>query len=102
MPPTDASGRWLNRRSRGIYLSPLRFVEGPLTVPGKGDVSDHRDREPDESFANALKRFEKQCEKPGLLSELQKRQHDEKPSVERKRKALAARKKVQKRQRMSG
>ena len=57
--------------------------------------------EPDESFENALKRFEKQCEKSGLISELRKRQHYEKPSVKRKRKALAARKKAQKRERMS-
>ena len=46
--------------------------------------------EPDESFESALKRFKKQCEKAGLLSELKKRQHYEKPSVRRKRKALAA------------
>ncbi len=57
--------------------------------------------EPDESFESALKRFKKQCEKSGLMSELRKRQHYEKPSVKRKRKALAARKKAQKRERMS-
>ena len=57
--------------------------------------------EPNESFDNALKRFKKQCEKSGLLSELRKRQHYEKPSVKRMRKALAARKKAQKRERMS-
>ena len=55
--------------------------------------------EPDESFENALKRFKKQCEKAGLMSELRKRQHDEKPSVKRKRKTLAARKKAKKRER---
>ena len=37
--------------------------------------------EPDESFESALKRFKKQCEKAGLLSEFKKRQHYEKPSV---------------------
>src|SRR3989475_4768658 len=42
--------------------------------------------EPDESFESALKRFKKQCEKAGLLSEFKKRQHYEKPSVRRKRK----------------
>ena len=55
--------------------------------------------EPDESFESALKRFKKQCEKAGLLSELKKRQHYEKPSVRRKRKALAARKKAKRRER---
>ena len=55
--------------------------------------------EPDESFESALKRFKKQCEKAGLLCELKKRQHYEKPSVRRKRKALAARKKAERRER---
>ena len=41
--------------------------------------------EPDESFENALKRFKKQCEKAGLMSELRKRQHYEKPSERRRR-----------------
>ena len=57
--------------------------------------------EPDESFENALKRSKKQCEKAGLMSELRKRQHYEKPSVKRKRKTLAARKKAKKRERFS-
>jgi small subunit ribosomal protein S21 len=35
------------------------------------------------------------------MSELRKRQHYEKPSVKRQRKALAARKKAQKRERTS-
>lgn len=50
--------------------------------------------EPDESFESALKRFKKQCEKAGLLSELKKRQHYEKPSAKRKRKMIQARKKM--------
>jgi len=48
----------------------------------------------DESFENALRRFKRKCEKSGILSELKKRQHYEKPSARRKRKALAARKKL--------
>ena len=55
--------------------------------------------EPDESFESALKRIKKQCEKSGLLFEFKKRQHYEKPSVRRKRKALAARKKTKRRER---
>ena len=51
----------------------------------------------DESLENALKRFKRKCEKSGILSEIKKRQHYEKPSVKRKRKALAARKKLLKR-----
>src|SRR4030042_353385 len=42
-----------------------------------------------ESFENVLKRFKKQCEKAGILSEIRKREHYEKPSVKKKKKALA-------------
>lgn len=52
-----------------------------------------------ESFESALRRFKKQCEKAGILSEIKKREHYEKPSVKRKRKTLAARKKASKRER---
>jgi small subunit ribosomal protein S21 len=47
-----------------------------------------------ESFENAMKRFKKQCEKAGILSEIRKREHYEKPSVKRKKKALAAKKRA--------
>jgi small subunit ribosomal protein S21 len=48
----------------------------------------------EESFENALRRFKRKCEKAGVLTELKKRQHFEKPSVKRKRKAIQARKKA--------
>lgn len=51
----------------------------------------------DETLENALKRFKRKCEKSGILTEIKKRQHYEKPSVRKKRKALAARKKLLKR-----
>ena len=51
----------------------------------------------DESLENALRRFKRKCEKSGILTEIKKRQHDEKPSVKRKRKTIAARKKLLKR-----
>jgi len=44
-----------------------------------------------ESFEKALRRFSKACEKTGLLSEIKKRQHFEKPRERRKRKLDAAR-----------
>lgn len=47
-----------------------------------------------ESFEGAVKRFKKMCEKAGILSELRKREHYEKPSVKRKKKAIAARKRA--------
>ena len=49
-----------------------------------------------ESFESAMRRFKKQCEKAGILSEIRKREHYEKPSVKRKKKALAARKRAKK------
>jgi len=49
-----------------------------------------------ESFENAIKRFKKLCEKAGILSEVRKREHYEKPSVRRKKKSIAARKRSEK------
>ena len=45
-----------------------------------------------ESLDSALRRFKRQCQKSGLMTELRKREHYEKPSVKRKKKAEAARK----------
>ena len=45
-----------------------------------------------ESLDNALKRFKRQCAKAGVLSEIRKREHYVKPSVKRKKKSEAARK----------
>ena len=52
-----------------------------------------------ESFENALRKFKKQCEREGILSEVKKREHYDKPSVKKKKKAIAARKKAAKRSR---
>jgi len=45
-----------------------------------------------ESIESALKRFKKKIQKAGILSEIKRRERYEKPSVKRKRKAEAARK----------
>ena len=45
-----------------------------------------------ESLDSALRRFKRSCAKAGVLSEVRKREHDEKPSVKRKKKSEAARK----------
>jgi small subunit ribosomal protein S21 len=47
-----------------------------------------------ESFESALRRFKKVCEREGRLSEYKRHQHFEKPSERRKRKTLAARRKL--------
>lgn len=49
-----------------------------------------------ESLENALKRFKRQCAKSGVLAEVRKREHFEKPSVKRKKKSEAARKRKKK------
>ena len=52
-----------------------------------------------DSFEAALKKFKKQCEKAGILSEVRKREAYEKPSVKRKKKDAAARKRATKKSR---
>jgi small subunit ribosomal protein S21 len=49
-----------------------------------------------ESFEAALRRFKKKCEKAGILSEVRRHQHFEKPSETKKRKLNAARRKMAK------
>jgi len=45
-----------------------------------------------ESLDSALRRFKRQCSKAGIMAETRKREHYEKPSVRRKKKSEAARK----------
>ena len=47
----------------------------------------------DEPFEKALRRFSKVCERAGVLSDIKKYRHYEKPSEERKRKLNAAKRK---------
>ena len=45
-----------------------------------------------ESLDTALKCFKRSCARDGVLAEVRKREHYEKPSVKRKKKSEAARK----------
>ena len=54
-----------------------------ITVPGLKV----KDTEP---YEGALRRFKKQCEKAGILSEVRRREFYEKPTTARKRKKSAA------------
>ena len=54
-------------------------------------MSEIRVRE-NESLESALRRFKRQCARSGVIVEVRKREHYEKPSVKRKKKAEAARK----------
>ena len=51
-------------------------------------VSDH------ETFEIALKRFNRKIQQDGILAEARRREHYEKPSVKRKRKEAAKRRKA--------
>ncbi|MBR1779028.1 MAG: 30S ribosomal protein S21 [Clostridia bacterium] len=51
----------------------------------------------DESLDNALKRFKKQCSRAGVIAEIRRREAYEKPSVRRRKKLEAARKRKFKR-----
>jgi small subunit ribosomal protein S21 len=69
--------------------------EGVMFLPGVYLNEDNY------NFDIALRRFKKQVEKAGILSEMKKRQHFEKPSVMRKKKKAAARKRLMKKMRKS-
>jgi small subunit ribosomal protein S21 len=62
-------------------------------LPSEGGkyMSEIRVKE-NESLDSALKRFKRQCAKAGVLAEVRKREHYEKPSVKKKKKSEAARK----------
>ncbi len=50
-----------------------------------------KDNEP---FEVAMKRFKKQVEKAGILTELRRREYFDKPSIRKKKKAAASRKRA--------
>ena len=55
--------------------------------------------EEQDGFESSLKKFKKQCEKAGILSEVRKRESYEKPCVRLKKKQIAARKRALKKER---
>lgn len=55
---------------------------------------------PNESIDSLLKRFKKAVERSGVLAELRRREYYEKPSIKRKRKQAAAKKRALKRARI--
>ena len=58
---------------------------------GKKNMAEVRVKE-NESLDSALRRFKRQCQRSGIQAELRKRECYEKPSVRRKKKSEAARK----------
>ena len=63
----------------------------PIVRGGKQIMAEIKVRE-GESLDSALRRFKRQTARDGTLAELRKREHYEKPSVKRKKKSEAARK----------
>jgi len=47
-----------------------------------------------ESIDSAIKRFKRKCQKDGIIGDLRKREQYEKPSIKRKKKSEAARKRA--------
>ena len=77
-PCSGASRRFLVGGVCFLFMAGIRVKEG-------------------ESFESALRRFKKKCEKAGILSDLRRHQHFEKPSERKKRKLNAAKRKAQQR-----
>ena len=70
------------------FLNPKTSV---LVAKGGNKVAEVRVGK-NESLDTALKRFKRSCAKDGVIAEVRKREHYEKPSVKRKKKSEAARK----------
>ena len=63
----------------------------PYEPRRRGPLSEVKLRE-GESFESALRRFNKKIKQNGILTEVRRREFYEKPSVRRKKKTMAARK----------
>ena len=72
-------------------LSQIKKITPAIMVEGGNIMSQVRIKE-NESLDNALRRFKRQTQKDGVIQEVRKREHYEKPSVKRKKKSEAARK----------
>ena len=69
----------------------FQIVSGNMRREGKQKMAEIRVKE-GESLDSALRRFKRAMARSGVLTELRKREHYEKPSVKRKKKSEAARK----------
>jgi small subunit ribosomal protein S21 len=89
-------GARLTGKALLAICSPKTYFSKPLGIfPTKvGDTSMNGIiLKEDEPFEKALRRFTKTCERAGILSDIKKYRHYEKPSEERKRKMNASRRK---------
>jgi len=88
MPTSWAAETWRGRQAEIIINGCTSTVSGSQ-VRGQSGLSEVIIQE-DENFERALKRFKKKVEKAGILADLRKHRHYEKPSEKRKRKMNAA------------
>ena len=73
---------------RSIIILDSVFAKKKCRKRGEGKGNGNSCR----SLESALKRFKRKCARSGVLAEVRRREHYEKPSVKRKKKAEAARK----------
>ena len=78
------------RPARALELAPV----GPDSLTDGGSLLPGVKVKDNETFDTALKRFKKQVEKAGVMFELRRREYYEKPSIRKKKKAIAARKRA--------
>ncbi len=69
-----------------------RSIDGVFARWAKGGLFVEVRVAPGETIESALRRFKKATQKAGVLAEARKHEHYEKPSVRRKKKSAAARK----------
>ncbi len=77
-----------------LIYNRMEFEKLYLHVPSEGGniyMSQVKVKE-NESLDSALRRFKRQTSRDGVIQEVRKREHYEKPSVKRKKKSEAARK----------
>lgn len=72
-------------------VNDLLVVSMRFPTEGGNIMAETRVRK-NESLDSALRRFKRSCAKSGVMSEVRKRKYYEKPSVKRKKKSEAARK----------
>ena len=67
-------------------------IDSILSKYDRGGSEEYFGLKSHSSYINALRRFKRDCARSGVLQEVRKREHYEKPSVKRKKKSEAARK----------
>ena len=87
------SYNWHSRRHAGLALAGSLVPGNAVTSRERGESLSQVVVREGETFDSLLRRFNKRVQMDGILSEARRRSHFEKPSVQRKRKAAAKRRK---------